>query len=108
MLTTHRDSQLATPSKMRNSKLIKTDVTSTPCTVLGESNFLEASANISTIKAAPSKVGQHGVKHKLSVAAKRKSKTPAKNRFRQSRGLDLDLTIVSNADTTVPIDLTNG
>lgn len=85
LMTTHQESQMATPSRMKNSKIMKTE--STPgTTVLGTSK-------IGTTKAT--KPGTRaGMQPKLSVASKRKSKTPAKNRFRKSRGaLKFDATL---------------
>jgi hypothetical protein len=78
LLTTHHEaSHIVTPSRMRNHKLMKTE--STPgTTILGGSSRLGSNIKISKPVSKP------GLQPKLSVASKRKSKTPAKNRFRKS------------------------
>jgi hypothetical protein len=89
LLNTHHESQMATPSRMRNSKLMKTE--STPGTsVLG--------SNAKIVKP----VSRPGIQPKLSVASKRKSKTPAKNRFRKSikGALKFDSTINETIKST--------
>ena len=73
LLTTQHETQLATPTRTRNSKIIKTDATP------------------ATIKANVTKQARTGTQPKLGIG-KRKSKTPAKNRFRKSRGLNFDNT----------------
>ncbi len=75
LLGAHHESTISTPGRVKNPKLLKTD--ETPGTsVLGMSRM--GSAKPGTARSV--------MQPKLSVAAKRKSKTPAKNRFRKSRG----------------------
>ncbi len=82
LLNVHHESTISTPGQIKNPKILRTDAT--PGTsVLGASRM--GSAKPATTRA--------GMQPKLSVAAKRKSKTPAKNRFRKSRGpLQFDTT----------------
>lgn len=80
LLTTQHESVLSTPSRLKNSKVMKTETTML-------SNQSKMGSKIGT------KPTRTGIQPKLSVAAKRKSKTPAKNRFRKSRGLQLEATM---------------
>lgn len=90
LLTTHHETQLATPSRMRNSKIIKTDAT--PGTV---------KANVT------SKPARTTAQPKLGLGVKRKSKTPAKNRFRKSRGLNFDVTANETVKDTTKSSMAN-
>lgn len=77
-LTTMGESTMVTPGRTnKNPKILKTD--NTPGTsILAGSTRGVAGSKVST---------RAGMQPKLNIASKRKSKTPAKNRFRKSRGL---------------------
>lgn len=89
-LTTMGESTMATPSRTsKNPKLLKTESTPGTSILAGSSRGI-AGSRVNT---------RAGMQPKLNIASKRKSKTPAKNRFRKSRGLAAEANVSHMNDT---------